>query len=223
MGGTKFFGIGIAWAACVLALLLVVETFFTSVAWAGDKKQENLFQNPSFELGEANWFLWVEAGVATFEVVEDKNAPDGKKVAEINIVNPADQRVEFDQFNLTIEKGKTYTCSFLMRSEKSRNIISYINHREPPWTVYGGKIWFEIDNEWKEYYYTFTMGSDTDPNSGLVLQLTARWEKCPLCSINGYVWVDNVKLYVGKYISLRQAVKPQGKLATSWGTIKGSL
>jgi hypothetical protein len=35
MKGTKFFGIGIALTACVLALLLVLEAGFVSVAWAG--------------------------------------------------------------------------------------------------------------------------------------------------------------------------------------------
>ena len=35
MRGTKFFGIGIVLAACVLALLLAVEAGFISVVWAG--------------------------------------------------------------------------------------------------------------------------------------------------------------------------------------------
>jgi len=37
MRTTKFFGIGIALAACVLALLLAVEAGFISVVWAKGK------------------------------------------------------------------------------------------------------------------------------------------------------------------------------------------
>ena len=214
----------------VIGLALIVFILFCEPGnTAKGDEPKNMLLNPSFESDKEKWLLYVEAGDATFEVVKDKDAPEGKKVAEVNIINPADMRVELDSslsFLFTLEERETYTCSFWMKSENKRAIASYINHRAPPWTPYSDKPWFQIDNEWKEYFYTFAMNNPSDSECGLVLQLTANFgwgEAGPLRSIKGYIWVDNVKLYLGKYrpnTGQRQTVEPRGKLTTRWGIIK---
>jgi len=113
------------------------------------------------------------------------------------------------------EAGKAYTLAAFLKSKEGPLEINFKPElAQDPWTGYGEKA-FTMSEEWEEYYITTPrMPGDVDPAS---LTFHVAFTK-------GEFWMDGVRFYEGEYeepdFTPVRAVKPQGKLAGTWGSIK---
>jgi hypothetical protein len=113
------------------------------------------------------------------------------------------------------EAGKVYTLAAFLKSKEGPLEINFKPElAADPWTGYGAKA-FIMTDEWEEYYVTTPLiPADVDPAS---LTFHIGYAK-------GEFWIDGVRFYEGEYeepdFSPTRAVRPQGKLTSTWGDIR---
>jgi len=113
------------------------------------------------------------------------------------------------------EAGKVYTLAAFLKSKEGPLDINFKPELSvDPWTGYGAKQ-FTMTDEWEEYYVT------TPPMPGKVDPASLTFH---IGFTKGEFWIDGVRFYEGEYeepdFSESRAVKPQGKLSATWGSIK---
>jgi hypothetical protein len=114
-----------------------------------------------------------------------------------------------------LKAGEVYTLAAFLKSKEGPLQINFKPELAvDPWTGYGAKE-FTMTDEWEEYYITTPpMPQDVDPAS-----LTFH-----IAYTKGEFWIDGVRFYEGEYeepdFSTPRAVRPQGKLRSTWGKIK---
>ena len=96
----------------------------------------NILQNGDFDRNLEQWSHWTDASAAVTFQTEGKKAKPiaGKKVAYIKIskAGNADWHIQLYQQPFALTKGKTYTFSLWVRSEKPRTITMRILHQGAP-------------------------------------------------------------------------------------------
>ena len=112
-----------------------------------------------------------------------------------------------------LEKGQTYTFSFWAKAEAARPVAYYVEQTADPWDEHGRKE-IEINEEWGEYWTTFTATLSE-----------AVWPRIALGQLDVNIWVDNVRFYEGEYVEeedlgTQKVVHPAGKLPITWAGIK---
>lgn len=133
----------------------------------------NLVYNGSFDTddpgvegieGVANTDYWQFLHIADFG--GDGSVENVDNSIKINITKPGSQTysVQLVQKPICLIKGRTYRLSFRAKSDDSRTIevkfSSGGGDNGSTWIDYAVKT-FNLDNEWKEYSYIFTMQSST--------------------------------------------------------------
>ncbi|MDP0496572.1 MAG: hypothetical protein Q7Q73_10225 [Verrucomicrobiota bacterium JB024] len=80
-------------------------------------ESQNLITNPGFEAGRSNWIFNSRPSGASFEVMEDKDAPEGERVARVEVGESC--RVASLASRWTeLNADEAYTLSVFLRSEK---------------------------------------------------------------------------------------------------------
>ncbi len=190
---------------------------FTAVAYTVEPP-ENILKNGDFDLNLEHWHNWAHADAIVLFQIESKRAEPvvGKNAVHVAINNAGDAiwHIQFYQQPFTLEKNTTYTYSLWAKSEKPRSVVMRILHQGDPWNEYARQK-INLSEEWKEFFITFQM-PDNDANSraGVIMGT----EKAD-------VWLDHIRLYVGKYVSDIEGaephpVEPADKLATTWARLK---
>ncbi|RKU32125.1 hypothetical protein C6495_11410 [Candidatus Poribacteria bacterium] len=199
----------------VFALILLFGGVF--LTYAADAP-DNILKNGDFDMNLEQWHPWThESADARFQTEGKKAEPiAGKKVASIEIKKPGNAlwHIQFYQQPFTLEKGKTYTFNLWAKSEIPRTVRMRIIHQGDPWNEYAVKD-INLSETWKEFFVTFSMPAD-DVNSRAGIIMGAQ---------KGDVWLDHLRLYEGEFVSdiedaAPQAVKPIGKLTTTWAALK---
>ena len=89
-----------------------------------------------------------------------------------------------------------------------------IIHQGAPWNIYILQV-ISLTEIWKEFFITFIMPENDVNSRAEIIMGTDKND----------VWVDHVRLYEGKYVqdiegAEPHAIEPNGKLATTWATLK---
>ncbi len=126
---------------------------------------ENILANGDFENGTEGWEGFGDAispAVGTLSVI------DGKAVMNVENVGSDDWNVQLKHFGLVIEQGSTYKLTFKGSSTVAREIT--LNVMSSTYSWYGGSG-FTLDEETKEYSFTFTMNNETNTDAGLFISM----------------------------------------------------
>ena len=126
---------------------------------------ENIIDNGDFEKGTEGWEGFGDAispAVGTLAVEE------GKAVIRVENVGSDDWNVQLKHFGLIIEKGSTYKLTFRGSSTVARDISLNVMSKTYDW--YGGSG-INLEEETKEYSFTFTMNQDTNTDAGLFISM----------------------------------------------------
>jgi hypothetical protein len=177
---------------------------------------QNLARNGDFEEGLIEWNLRQDEGAVAAMKEEKKDSVKGMSCVYIkidNVAGTAAWHLALYQDGHEIEKNKDYTLSFWAKAEELRPVVAYVEQAADPWDEYGRKQ-VEVNEEWKEYWTTFTSAVSSPI-----------WLRIALGTSKVSIWMDNVRFYEGQYaeeedLKRDNAIHPVGKLSDCWGSIK---
>ncbi|MDA1191576.1 MAG: carbohydrate binding domain-containing protein [Candidatus Poribacteria bacterium] len=199
----------------VLAVLMA--TFISVVtAYAADDIV-NLVENGDFENG--GYAPFVSYGPVTLALTKQKaDAHTGSDALTADIPGPGanfwDAGIQYNrQPDVIFEKGVEYTWAFFMKADPPVRINIKPELGVDPWVAYGERQ-VDVTDEYQEFVTTWTAGVAVVPAS---LTLHVQFGKSTL-------YMDDVRWYEGEYVPFddtgAQAVEPEGKAATTWGSLK---
>ncbi len=116
---------------------------------------EQMLRDPEFERGAAEWVLEApEPAKGSLEVVED--AQRGP-VLRAELTQPGEQPWHFQihQRGHTLEDGRLYTVSFAAKADPPRRVWVNARYDVPDWRMVGLNEAIELDEEWREFSFTF--------------------------------------------------------------------
>lgn len=198
--------------------LLVSDGILNLVDAVRADEVENLLINGDFEAGTAEWSLELRQGAVAEMTIDKNESIKGNQSLFVNIdkISGTDIGVMLRQLYSIEKSGKEYTlCVWAKCEEKAtRKILQVIQEAGDPWASYSRQS-FDINDEWKEYWMTFTAPVDTLVRIDIRLGMSAE-----------DVWLDNIRFYEGEYVEeeeeeIGQAVLPgASNLFTTWARIK---
>lgn len=207
----------------ILIALSIFMTFYSiSYAQKGEvlEKGKNRLHNGDFEENILQpWKLEVrqDLGAAAEVEIDKSTAASGKRSAKVTVTTPTGTawHVKLRQDDRCFEKGEKFTVMFWTRSEKPRNVEVSFQLQHDPWTVFFNQT-FAVDKEWQEYSVVFTPNVDNFQD---------HWFAFHVADSDIPIWFDNVRYFLGEPkdeegSTLKQAVDPNAKLATTWGEIR---
>lgn len=211
--------VSVIWILCLSGLLLTV-LLSNGVATAGDI--ENILANPDFDQGTTGWVLGSLADGAAGSIAAEKvkkavgGAMGDCLYAKIDGLGNDAWEPEIHSPPFDVKNGKIYTVSFWAKTEPGSERPLYVKFEQLElWGGPGKRLDSNITDEWTEYHYSPTMTVASPPQ--VVIHITFE-------SFKDDVWFDHFRVYQGEYvaedISPKQAIKPVGKLGTTWGYIK---
>ncbi len=124
--------------------------------------EASMVKNGSFTSGLAGYAPYVYTNDLASYVVDVLNN-DSSFVMTINNTGTEDWHVQLNQYNINLEKGKTYKVSFKAKSTINRQITYGLTQYEGAWTNYSKT--FEpvsLTTEWQTFGTTFTMDDPSD-------------------------------------------------------------
>jgi hypothetical protein len=129
---------------------------------AFDNRDLEMLKNGNFENGDANWILNQTNG-ATGQMEPVKEGPDGKAAMRLKVLTTSDQpwRLLLYQKLPPIEKFKTYTLTFWVKSDRVGSINATCMQSHAPWD-HKTQQPVTISSEWKHVQYTFEGAWDDD-------------------------------------------------------------
>jgi hypothetical protein len=199
----------------IVVLQLLVFSIMIGVD-AHSKEVENLIRNGDFEEGLIEWDLRQSEGAVATMKEEKGESVKGRSCVYIDIDNVARTdawHLSLYQEGHLLEEGQLYTLSFWAKAEEPRPVALYVEQAADPWDEYG-RVGVEVNEEWREYWTTFTASMDVPV-----------WPRIALGESDVSIWVDNVRFYEGQYVEeedlkREEAVDPAGKLLITWAGIK---
>ena len=203
-------------------LFLFCFSLFTSTVCIvmADEEEQNLVKNPDFIDLQPGWALTVSSGVATLEIEKRGGVSDNTECAFIEITALPDPwwHIYIYQANIPLEKDKEYTYSVWAKTEvdESKEITLKVQRATDPWTAYITKP-SPIDDEWKEYWITWTQ-KETQANCQIIV-----FAGSAKLIGKDKLWLDHFRVYEGDYEEdelTPEAVDSLGKLITVWGDMK---
>jgi hypothetical protein len=131
------------------------------------KAGSEMFQNGDFANGTTGWAPYIDAGASATYVAENSEI-------KYDITNAGSQNwhVQLKQSNFNLEKGKTYQVKATFKSSADRKVeLALMGNASKNYAYYGGDVISLSAGKEYNYVGTFTMNSDSDPNSDLVFSL----------------------------------------------------
>jgi hypothetical protein len=112
---------------------------------------------------------------------------DGTSSADIDTTQTAtySNRVEFEQDNLPLTNGATYTVTFWAMADSTRPVDVRVEGPTPSYPFYGLQQSFTLGTTWAQYTTTFVASTTAT---------TARLE-FHFATTLGNVWLDKVQMY----------------------------
>lgn len=181
-----------------LLLAVSVASFVASRTW-GAGAPENLFANPSFELGRSDWGASRAGGTECRFTVDAEEAADGRHSALVTIGSVEGWGVQFGQSFSAGRKGKTYTFAVFAKSEGKPFIADLqIERKAKPWDRAARGKPFRLTSAWQEFHLTFTVEKDFP--QGWFAYLSCTQPKVQYRA-------DMFRLYEGPYVPYQDVVR----------------
>lgn len=127
-------------------------------------KENRVVINGDLDDGMSGWELYAHTNTkCSSEIIE----VEGDKQIAITVENTGnmDWNIQFKQVGCLLEKGKTYKITLKAKSDMKRTIMLALQRdgsKDDNWDPYSGTLRFDIDKEFQDYEWTFTMGKETD-------------------------------------------------------------
>jgi hypothetical protein len=128
-------------------------------------QQTGKLRNGSFSQGFSYWKK--QGGRIYTEITNDSTL-----YVQTYLVTTANWDAFVAQYNVSLEKGKTYQFKFKAKADTLRNISLMIGKTDLPWTHYfymnncpGCDVEVALSKSWQEFTYRFTMNETTDDHS----------------------------------------------------------
>ena len=163
---------------------------------------ENLFADPSFEMGMAGWELQKGGSTVAQFGVDSRDAAAGKRSARVKIGAVSEWGAQFGQKMDAGEKGKTYTFAVLAKSVKGPVAVGLrIERCAKPWNQVAKSRRFTLsDDEWTELHVTFDIAKDFPQGWFAYISCTQP---------NAEYRADMFRLYEGEYVPFEQVAKEE--------------
>ena len=162
---------------------------------------DNLFRNPSFELGKAPWLLEASENTVAKFTVDEAEAADGRKSALVKIGAAEAWGVQFAQRLAALEPGKTYTFALLAKSMGEPVLLGLdVSHAFDPQGRVSGTAPTSVSKDgWRELHVTFKV--DKAWSGGWTARVTCNQPDVEFR-------MDLFRLYEGEYVASKQAANP---------------
>jgi hypothetical protein len=173
----------------------------------------NLLINGGVEESLAPWrFILTSPGNGTASLSTTQFV-SGASSADIDVTQtaPYPNRVEWEQDNLPLVAGTSYTVQFWAMADSMHPIDIRSEGLNPSYPFYGLQTSFTVGTTWAQYTTTFTATATTS---------TARLE-FHFASALGNVWIDDVQLFGSSAVS--QTILWPQQPAVAFGTSPVSL
>jgi hypothetical protein len=160
---------------------------------------QNLFANPSFELGREGWAADKAGHTECQFSVDNQEAAEGQFSALLKIGAVEEWGVQFGQSFPAGEPGKTYTFAVFAKSAGAVEAGLQIERRARPWDRAAGAH-FKLTSQWQELHLTFTVAQPFPEGWFAYLSCTQP---------NARLRADMFRLYEGPYVPLAESVKQE--------------
>jgi len=146
-------------SALVMIALAALSAFVAAAPAAGVKSPENMFANPSFELGRESWHLDRDVRTEAHFTVDHADAAAGQYSALVTVDDAHGWGVQFGQNMDAGKPGKTYTFAVLAKSVKEPVTVQLQIERagKPYDRVVASEELTITPAAWKELHVTFTL------------------------------------------------------------------
>lgn len=119
--------------------------------------EPNLLVNGDFENGTYPWVMELH-DVANAQLFADSNNPfEGNACARVEVSSTTSTiwHIQFEQFGMSIDNGKSYTISFAARTNEPKSVWGYVGRHNTPWNGYGGST-IDLTTQWQVFTFTVT-------------------------------------------------------------------
>ena len=159
------------------AFMLIIGANYTHtqrIRNSAKAASSNVVLNPNFESGTANWNFYAVNSTGTKTGTWESSsagAYNSSKGAKISL-SANGTNVQLYQYGIPIKPGKTYTLTFMAKSNTGHNLwVALIKHGSP-YTNYGlPKKVFDITTGWAPYSIEFTSNSSALSDARLMFFL----------------------------------------------------
>ncbi len=188
--------------AVFAAAALVLAAALSVGAAPAAKGPQNLFANPSFEIGRDAWQFDKAGGTTATWTIDNAEAAAGQASALVTIETVADWGVQFGQNMDAGAKGKTYTFAAVAKAIKDPVAVRLeIERPANPWdrAAASDKVTLK-PGAWTEVHVTFKVEKD----------FREGWFAYISCAQAGAKFrVDAFRLYEGEYVPYDKSAKEE--------------
>jgi hypothetical protein len=187
---------------------------------------DNLILNGDFEDDDQQWLPAARAPAVIDFSIDDEDSISGDQSARCEVLNVGAGGVHdltLDcQTPLKIGNGDTYTVDFWLKAEEDRTVtIDFIMNHDP-WS----RMWqvesIPITTEWAVQHHAW----DADFGDDNMVFLFS-FSKASNVNPEAIMWIDNVRMYAGKFdeedLGLQpKAVDARDRLAIRWASLRAN-
>ena len=189
-------------SARVTMLAAALAAVAMGAAPAAKTGPQNLFGNPSFELGRDAWKFDKAGGTEATWTIDNTDAAAGQASALVTIDKVAEWGVQFGQNMDAGAKGKTFTFAAVAKAVKNpAEVRLEIERAGSPWDreAASDKVTLK-PGAWTELHVTFKVEKD----------FREGWFAYISCAQAGAAFrVDAFRLYEGEYVPYDKAAKEE--------------
>jgi len=188
-------------ARLVLVLLAAVATAPHAALAA-----ENLFVNPSFEMGRAGWQMDKCDGTQARFTLDTADAAAGQHSALLSVEQPQGWGIQFGQTMDAGQKGKTYTFAVVAKAVQGPvQLQPQIERAARPYDRAAASEKSTVSpGSWRELHVTFTLKKDFSP----------RWFAYVSCAQpQARFRLDMFRLYEGDYVPYEKVAREEAAAA----------
>lgn len=206
------------WGVLCLGLSLIMATAGLAV--------DNVLLNGDFEEGTVGWAKSARGAAAMEFTIDTNEAVSGDQSAYFEVKNVGGggmHDLTLDCMTpIKVKANKTYTVDFWVKAKEERTIAIDFLMNHDPWTNVFRVENIPVTTEWQVQFHTFE-APFKDDNMIFLFSFSRASNQNPLVPM----WIDHVRFYEGEYEEETleemqpRAVSPRGKLAETWGHIKG--
>ena len=156
-------------------------------------REPNLLVNGDFENGTSPWVMELH-DVAYAQLFADSSNPfEGNTCARVEVSSATSTQwhIQFEQFGMSMDNGKSYTVSFAARTNQPKTVWTALGRHNTPWNGYGG-VSIDLTTQWQVFTFTVTPNETNIGQTRLSVRLSYEG------SASATYWFDDLKMILNE-------------------------
>jgi len=119
--------------------------------------EPNLFVNGGFENSSEPWRMELHETANAQLFLDTNQAFEGNTCGRVEVSNVSSMEwhIQFQQFGMSVDNGKSYTVSFAAKTDQPKSIWTGLSRHNSPWNGYGGST-INLTTQWQVFTFTVT-------------------------------------------------------------------